>query len=234
MSKYLGTPGIEPLTPPVAQPDETTTETTAQPTETYAQPTETYAKLAPTTKTELSKQFGVSRTSINNWLAEVQRVIDRCGVRDALSTADGMVTPFAQRELTDYRAMGAQAYEADRLARHGVRSDKNSALALTTSSARLPIPFDWDDELDAIDDVEIVDADIASAESLLMVESLRDESENLNLALASVREQTNKLLQRDRRARLQNIAAMAKRDAVEDLATYHTIYRNEIAKGGLA
>jgi hypothetical protein len=75
MSKYLGTPAFEPLSPPVAQPHETPSETTPQVTETYAQPPATCAKLAPVTKTELGKQFGVSRTSIGNWVAEIQRVM---------------------------------------------------------------------------------------------------------------------------------------------------------------
>ena len=234
MSKYLGTPAIEPLSPPVAQPHETPSETTPQVTETYAQPTATCAKLAPVTKTELGKQFGVSRTSIGNWLAEIQRIVDRCGVRDPLSNPDGLVTAFAQRELTDYREMGATDYEADRLARHGVPTGKTSVSALAISSPRMPIPFDWDDELDAIEELEFVEATPIASEALLMVESLQGETENLNLALSAAREQTVKLLQRDRRARLQNMAALAKRDAVEDLTVYHSVYRDAMTKGGLA
>lgn len=238
MSKYLAAHEVEPPIPPVAKPHETPNETTSatppQADETYAQPTATCAKLAPVTKTELGKQFGVSRTSIGNWLAEIERIMARCGVRVTLTNADGLVTVFAQTELAHYREMGGQAYEADRLTRHGVPTEKASTAALVTTSSSLPIPFDWEDELDAIEDVEFVETTPLTAESLLMVESLQCETENLNLALSMVREQTNKLLQRDRRARRQNIAAMAKRDAVEDLTVYNTIYRDEMAKGGIA
>jgi hypothetical protein len=130
--------------------------------------------------------------------------------------------------------MGGQAYETDRLTRHGIPTEKASTAALVTTSSSLPIPFDWEDELDAIDDVEFVEITPIESSALLMVDSLQSEAENLHLALATVREQTNKLLQRDRRARRQNIAAMAKRDAVEDLTVYNTIYRDEMAKGGIA
>jgi hypothetical protein len=238
MSRYLAAHEVEPLTPPVVKPHETPNETPnatpPQASETYAQPTATCAKLAPVTKTELGKQFGVSRTSIGNWLAEIERIMSRCGVREPLATPDGLVSVFAQSELAHYREMGGQAYETDRLTRHGIPTEKASTAALVTTSSPLPIPFDWEDELDAIDDVEFVETTPIESSALLMVDSLQSEAENLHLALATVREQTNKLLQRDRRARRQNIAAMAKRDAVEDLTVYNTIYRDEMAKGGIA
>lgn len=226
--------GFEPFPPLDRNLDDTSPETPAQLDESCVQPTETCAQLAPATKTELAGVYGVSRTTIANWLTAVGDVCDRCGNGKRFKGDGDRVSVFAQAELADFRSMGADAYKSDRFQRHGVRDTAGGSLALTRTPIDERIPFDWEDEFDAVADVEFVESPPVASESLLMVQALADEAEQLNLVRAEVQNQTNRLLQRDRKARLQNMAAMAKRDATEDLTVYHRVYRDEMAKGGLA